>query len=105
MVTEKELQEAIDDLEQSPSSYKVCALLAALYALKDRYFGGNDFSEPLAHSFATEKTQIIHSEQISDFLKAVEGKSWKEILPIIDELLTAVKIYQPKLYEAFLRRL
>lgn len=105
MVTEKELQEAIDDLEQSPSSYKGCALLAALYALRDRYFGGNVFSEPLAHSFATEKPQIISTDSSSDFLKAVEGKDWKDILPIVDELLIAVKVFQPQLYSAFMRKL
>lgn len=41
---------------------------------------------------------------MSDFLKAVDGKSWEDILPDIDELLSAVKVLQPQLYEAFLRR-
>lgn len=106
MITEKELQGAIDELETAPSSYDGCAVLAALYALKDRYYGNDGaFSEPFNRtSLNSVRAQTLHSNNDSEFLKTVEGKSWEEVLPLIDELLMAVKVYQPKLYEAFLRR-
>lgn len=110
MITEKELQGAIDELETAPSSYDGCAVLAALYALKDRYYG-NDGAFSGSYSGASfgsevrsEKPQTIHSSGDSEFLRAVEGKNWEEVLPVIDELLMAVKVYQPKLYGTFLGR-
>lgn len=110
MVTEKELREAIDELEAAPSSYDGCAALAALYALKDRYysndgtFSGSYRGASFGFEAQPEKARTIHSSGESEFLRAVEGKSWEEVLPVIDELLMAVKVYQPKLYGAFLGR-
>lgn len=119
MVTEKELREAIDELEEAPGSYKGCAILAALYALKDRYYGGGDFSESLSGGNASSRfssfsnggsghvsvmDSTINDDGDSEFLRAVRRKSWKEVLPVVDELVTAVKVLQPQLYGAFLRR-
>lgn len=110
MITEKELQGAIDELEAAPSSYDGCAVLAALYALKDRYYGndgafsGSYSGGSFGSEVRSEKPQTIHSSGDSEFLRAVEGKNWEEVLPVIDELLMAVKVYQPKLYGAFLGR-
>lgn len=119
MVTEKELRKAIDELEEEPGSYKGCAILAALYALKDRYYGGGDFSESLSGGNASSRfssfsnvdsghvsvmDSTINDSGDSEFLRAVRGKSWEEVLPVVDELVTAVKALQPQLYGAFLRR-
>ena len=117
MVTEKELREAIDELEEGPGSYKGCAILAALYALKDRYYGDEgDFSGSLSRKDAfagfssfsgcgdSDWDSTINGGGDSEFLRAVRGKSWGEVLPVVDELVTAVKVLQPQLYEAFLRR-
>ena len=117
MVTEKELREAIDELEEAPGSYKGCAMLAALYALKDRYYGdGGDFSGDLGRRDTSARFSsfsgggdsnwdfTIDGGGDSEFLKAVQGKSWGEVLPVVDELVTAVKVLQPQLYGAFLRR-
>ena len=46
----------------------------------------------------------IDGGEDSEFLRAVRGKSWGEVLPVVDELVTAVKALQPQLYGAFLRR-
>lgn len=104
MVTEKELQEAIDKLESAESSYNGCTILAALYSLKDRYYPDENHSLPISVQTAEPQKRTITSDKSSDFLKAVDGKSWEDILPDIDELLSAVKVLQPQLYEAFLRR-
>lgn len=117
MVTEKELKEAIDELEEAPGSYKGCAILAALYALKDRYYGDEgDFSGSLGRENTSARfssfskgnnshwDSAIGGGEDSEFLRAVTGKSWGEVLPVIDELLTAVKVLQPQLYNAFIRR-
>lgn len=104
MVTEKELQEAIDELESGKSSYDKCAILAALYSLKDRYYPAESYSLPISVQAAEPQKRAIKSDKSSDFLKVVDGKSWEDILPDIDELLSAVKVLQPQLYEAFLRR-
>lgn len=95
MVTEQELNEAIAELEAAPSSFKYCFKLAVLYSLRDRFNGNVQ---------KTIEPQVIHTGGDSEFLKAVEGKNWSEVLPHIDELLTAVRALQPQLYEAFLRR-
>lgn len=103
MVTKKELQEAIDELESEKSSYDKCAILAALYSLKDRYYPDKSYSLPISVQAYPQK-RTIKSDKSSEFLKAVDGKSLEDILPNIDELLSAVKVLQPQLYEAFLRR-
>lgn len=107
MVTEKELQAAIDKLETESSSYDRCMVLAALYALKDRYYGcDNAFSETFANaSYNQAKPQLLSVSGDSEFLKAAEGKSWEEVLPLLDELMSAVKVLQPNLYAAVMRRL
>ena len=104
MVTEKELQEAIEKLESGESSYNKCAILAALYFLKDKYYPIDSYSLSISAQAEPQKKTIIKTNNNSEFLKAVDGKSWEDILPDIDELLSAVKVLQPQLYEAFMRR-
>lgn len=97
MLTEQEINEAIEELEAAPSSYKSCEKLAVFYYLKDCLFGENKI-------MAKSQPDFIRSNGTSDFLKAVEHKSWAEVLPHINELLVAVKALQPQLYEAFMKR-
>ena len=96
MVTEQELNEAIAELEAAPSSFKGCFKLDVLYSLRDRMRGES--------SVKGRSAQAIHTGGESEFLKAIEGKDWTEVLPQVDELLVAVRALQPQLYEACLRR-
>ncbi len=102
MVTEREINEAIAELEAAPSSLRNCEKIVVLQAMKKIYFEG-ETQEARAVS-AAPQSQPIHTSGESEFLKAVEGKSWEEVLPHIDELSTAVKALQPQLYDVFMRR-
>lgn len=107
MVTERELREAIDELEAAAGSINGCAALAALYALKDRYYPkcGEISDTPTVVHSASSSPHIIRTGSDSEFLNAINGKNWEDIVPLFDELMSAVKVLQPNLYAAVLRRL
>ncbi len=101
MFTRSQLLDVIDELELSPNTYQNCEKLATFYTIYDHLYGENpspQIREPL-------REVIIGSYGESDFLSAVEGKSPEAVFPILDELMQAVMIFQPRLYEATLQKL
>ena len=40
----------------------------------------------------------------SEFAACVNGRCFSEILPFLEELLATLKVVQPRLYDAFLRK-
>ena len=41
----------------------------------------------------------------SEFASCINGKCFSEILPFLEELLETIQVIQPKLYDAFLRKI
>lgn len=105
MITEKDLQEAIAACkgEIHPNA-NTCIKLAAFYTIKNELFP----TEAPAYSYApppveTETTIEYFSD--SEFGQAVEGKRAADVWPVMDELMQAVQVLQPRLYESVLRKL
>ena len=100
MITEQDLQEAIAECEgvRNPNA-NTCIKLAAFYTIRNELFR-NQKSEPVvSHSFSSGYT----SE--SEFGKAIEGIDTNEIMKLMDELMDAVKVMNPRLYEAVMRKI
>lgn len=117
MITEHDLNAAIAECqgERNPNA-NTCIKLAAYYTIKGHLFpepSGNSgelehkIAEPgNGYSFApapVEHTIDYYSD--SDFSRAIDGKDPADVWPIIDELMSTVRMIQPRLYDAVMRRL
>lgn len=105
MITEKDLQEAIAECKgQRNPSAQTCIKLAAFYILKDHLFPED---RPM-YSYAPPPESIeniIDYQSDTDFGRAVNGRTIKEVFPVIDDLMTATYVYNKPLYDATLREL
>lgn len=97
MITKRELLDAITECENSSASYQTCEKLAVFYSLYDRLFAEKQEAEP----------KIFNAPLRSDseFLRAVAEKDFTSALAVLDELMDSLKILQPRLYDAVMRKL
>ena len=126
MITEQDLQEAIAECqgERNPNA-NTCIKLAAFYTIRDHLFppdekqltnqavssqiGDSNFEIPSTYSYApppdeVETTVDYYSD--TEFGRLIDGRKASEIWPVIDELVSeAVANLNPRLYEAFLRKI
>ena len=56
-------------------------------------------------SFENQIENKINVKGDSDFLKLVNGKNQSAVLPIIDELMEAVKILHPRMFNSVIDRI
>lgn len=99
MYSKRELLNAIAECETGLNSYQNCQKLATLYTLYDHSFADH---KPKAE---TVREQIIDDYGDSEFLQAVAGKQSEQVWKILDEMVSAVQVLQPKLYDAVLLKL
>ena len=114
MITEQDLQEAIAECqgERNPNA-NTCIKLAAFYTIKEHLFPDqvkNSATEPLpAYSYSPPPDEVentINYESDTEFGRLIYGRDPAEVWPIVDELVTeAVQAFNPRLYEAFLRKI
>ncbi len=101
MISEKELLEAIDKCKNNVNSFQWCEKLAALYTVYDHLYG-----QPVEYAnIRTETETIVEVDGDNDFLKAVNGKNAVKIWNIMSELMESVKLIQPRLYDAVMRKI
>lgn len=111
MITEQDLQEAIAECQgrRHPDA-ATCIKLAAFYTILDHI---KDEEGAPSYSFASspqESRSVAEDDKVgyfgeSDFLLAVETKSLRKIMAIMDELMTALAVLNPKLYDSVLRKI
>ncbi len=104
MITETELLEAIRECENAPSSYQNCERLAVFYSLRDKLYGKPEEQQPAAQE-QTAEFMLQTDKSGSEFMRAISGKDWTSLLAILDELMDTIKILQPRLYDAVMRKL
>jgi len=108
MITEQDLREAIAECEGTPKpNANTCIKLAAFYTiLKEMKGSDNVESSPIyrtpQYSMATEP-DIKFSD--SEFSMLTEDKGIKQVFPIIDELMDALMVVNPKLYDSVIRKI
>ena len=54
-------------------------------------------TEPVFYSMASEPT--------TEFRKAILGKRAEDLIPIFDELMTALQVISPRLYDGTMRKI
>lgn len=101
MFSKSELLDAIEELEMSPATYQNAEKLATFYSLYDHLYMK---PEPI-NRVETIDEVIIGEYGDSEFMRMLSGKRSKDVWPIIDELMDAIHVLQPKLYDAVLDKL
>lgn len=105
MIKEQDLLDAIAECqgERNPDA-RTCIKLAAFYTILNNMYHIEE--QPVV----TYSQSAVPSEQVSydsgsEFSDAITGLSSDQVLPIIDELLDAVHLISPKLYNATIAKL
>ena len=104
MIREQDLQEAIAECKgkRNPDA-NTCIKLAAFLTIQRELFGNVDnvtysYDPPVVEDF-------IDYYSDTEFGQYIEGKQQSKVLPVIDELMTTLKVIQPRLYESAMRKL
>lgn len=104
MITEKDLVEAIAECqgERNPNA-NTCIKLAAFYTILNNIRGEpREVQEIPSYSFTSEPMTL---DSDTDFSETIAGKDLVEVLEIMDELMTAISVYNPRLYAATLEKI
>lgn len=98
MFSKTELVRAIEELEEAPATFQNAEKLSVFYQLYDHIYTRREPEkriEPVGEV-------TINNYEGSEFLEAISGQEADAVWPIIDELMSAVKIMNPRLYDATL---
>lgn len=101
MFTRRELENAIAECEKNPSTFNDCQKLAAFYTLYDHLYTDN---EPREQRTVYTET-IIDNYGDSEFFMAVQGRDSESVWEVLNELMSALQIVNPKLYNATLQKI
>ena len=113
MITEQDLQEAIAEcLGQRNPGISTCLKLAAFYTIKNELYPENTKNNKVNNQFLPIEYRSESSYQSppkyfseTEFGKIIENKNEIDILGIFDELMTALQVLQPRLYNNVLDKL
>ena len=108
MITEKDLQEAIAECQgkREPNA-NTCIMLAAFLTIKKEMFGKQDdeLSQIPTYSYAPEPVGEVTYRSDTEFSKNIQDMEIDEIISIMDELMTALQVINPRLYASVMRRI
>lgn len=94
MISKRELEQAIRECEDGRVSYQNCEKLATFYTLYD-------------HLYAEyPQEEVMDQPRIeSKVLEIAGNKDAVEVWALVDELVDAVQVLNPKLYQNFIAKL
>ena len=105
MITEKDLQEAIAECqgERNPNA-NTCIKLAAYYTILDNIKEKDPIERiPVSYSYDPPEVTAYTSDTL--FGSQTGKKDPMKVMALMDELMDALQLYDPKLYEATMRKL
>lgn len=107
MIRVDDLKEAIAECqgERHPNA-NTCIKLAAYYTIM-RELTGEKPAEQAAYVYDPGPPEIVDEVMIdsdTDFARAANGIPSRDLWPVMDELMSAVRALYPKLYDATMRR-
>ena len=109
MITEKDLQEAIAECQgvRNPNA-NTAIKLAAFYTIRRELFGEEKNADsPPGYSYAPppETDPLIRIDSDSDFARLIDGRTQREVWPLMDEMMDTIHAIHPRLYKAVMDRL
>ena len=111
MITEKEVEQAIQECMRDPITGNKRAVLADLIIIQDYLFGEPTREREVPQPMPMQSYSAPPMEQVeiyletsgdSEFLKVVNGRKAERVWPLINELVEAVKILHPRMYTTFI---
>lgn len=105
MIRIEDLDSAIAECQgkRNPDA-KTCIMLAAFYTIKREMFGEEKEAEHYSYAPAPIRN-TIEIDSGSEFAQAVNGLNPDDVFPVMDELMDALRILQPRLYDAVIAKL
>ena len=106
MFTKAELIDAIEQIEHGKHSIQNCERLASIYTVLDHLYGEPKeimMMPQYSNDSKIESEVGLYGE--SNFLKHVAGKSAKEAWLLMDELVEALLVLNPRLISNFMDKL
>ena len=111
MITEKEVEQAIQECMRDPITGNKRAVLADLIIIQDYLFGEPTRAQEAPQPTPMQSYSAPPIEQVeiyvetngdSEFLKVVNGRKAERVWKLMDELVEAVKILHPRMYTTFI---
>ena len=94
MISRTEIENAIREYEAAPNNYSNCEKLATFYTLYDHMYGAEPKGE-----------EVVAYQGKSEFADTVNGKSPAHAWAVMDEVMDAISVLNPKLYRGALEKL
>lgn len=104
MFTQAELEDAVNELTSGKHSIQNCEKLAAVYIVLDHLYG----EKPLIDMGYSNDNKIESEVGLygnSKFLKTIAGRSSKDAWLLMDELIEAITVLNPRLMNSFYEKL
>ena len=111
MITEKEVEQAIQECMRDPITGNKRAVLADLIIIQDYLFGEPTRAKEVPQPMPMQSYSAPPMEQVeiyvetngdSEFLKAVNDKKADRAWRLMNELVEAVRILHPNMYTSFI---
>lgn len=108
MITEKEVAQAIQECMREPVTGNKRSVLADLIIIQDYLFGEPMRQQEAQQSYSApppeqvEVQVIVEANGDSEFLRAIDGRKADRAWKLINELVEAVKILHPQMYNTFI---
>lgn len=105
MITVQDLEAAIAECQgQRNPNANTCIKLAAYYTILNQ-MQGKEPQEIPAYSFAAEPVKGVDYSSDTEFYDRIAQKPPEEVYAIMDELMTALQVVNPRLYNSVMRKL
>lgn len=101
MITKRELDGAIRECEEAPTSYQNCEKLATFYTIREHAFR----EESTELEYSHYEPQVVDDYGDTDFLQAIQGREPTEMWLLMDELMQTILITNPRLYDSVMRKI
>lgn len=98
MIKRKDLESAIYELENGKANYQNSEKLATFYTLYDHLY-----SEPV--QVEMKIADAVGEYGDTDFLTAIANKDAETMWLLMDELMDALKVLNPRLYESVMQKM
>ena len=111
MITEKEVEQAIEECMRAPVTGNKRAVLADLIIIQDYLFGEPTRAQEVPQPMPMQSYSAPPMEQVeiyvetngdSEFLNAVNDKKADMACRLMNELVEAVRILHPNMYTSFI---
>lgn len=99
MITQKEIDEAINEVTEEMQNYNDCQKLATFLTLKDLLY-------PKYRQYIETVTEtVVDYKGASEFSSVVNGKVAVDVWQVIEELMEAMKWLYPRIYNQVIEKI